>query len=158
MINHWVNRVIKSRHHSIQEVAVKHHTATDNQLYLNKGGTWVTNMRMWSLTKSLSLCNIFCWASTLTNRKANNQQKKIVFTISLFHYLNSIYDKKSIPESGDQFFATKFLKWILATCRTPISQLLSTMICNNLTRCWGANWNFTYINPYYSKYTLWFKK
>ena len=50
---------------------------------------------------------------------------------------------KSIPESrGDQFFAIKFLKWMLATCRTPMSQLLSTMICNSLTRCWGAYWNY----------------
>ena len=47
-----------------------------------------------------------------------------------------------IPGSwGDQFFAIKFLKWILATCLTAISQFPSTMICNNLTRCCGVYWN-----------------
>jgi hypothetical protein len=35
----------------------------------------------------------------------------------------------------------KFLKWILATWRTAMSQLLSTIICSNLTRCWGVYWN-----------------
>lgn len=32
---------------------------------------------------------------------------------------------------------------MLATCLTPMSQLLSTIICNSLTRCWGAYWNCT---------------
>lgn len=30
---------------------------------------------------------------------------------------------------------------MLATCRTAISQLPSTMICNNLTKCCGVYWN-----------------
>lgn len=117
----------------------EHWAARKKELYLNKGGTWVTNMRMWFLTTSLSLWRIFCWASTREKERSANK---------VIHYLNPIYSRDErayIPDSwGDQFFATKFLKWILATCRTPMSQLLSTMICNSLTRCWGAYWNCTY--------------
>uniref|UniRef100_A0A0A9GG70 Uncharacterized protein n=1 Tax=Arundo donax TaxID=35708 RepID=A0A0A9GG70_ARUDO len=31
---------------------------------------------------------------------------------------------------------------MLATCLTAISQLPSTMICNNLTKCCGVYWNW----------------
>lgn len=76
----------------------------------------------------------------------DNPEKRRVWSANIkIHYLTQTNNKKSIPSRGDQFLAIKFLKWILATCRTPMSTLLSTMICNSLTRCWGAYWNCMYI-------------
>lgn len=88
---------------------------------------------------------ITLWDLQLRIYIVNSEKRRVWSENFRIHYLTRTYDKKSIPSRGDQFLAIKFLKWILATCRTPMSTLLSTMICNNLTRCWGAYWNCMYI-------------
>jgi hypothetical protein len=101
-------------------------------IYLKIGGSCVIKPSIFSRTMDLSLSGILCPSSKEIEEMyiyINKVLKGNGASITGFH----------IPGStGDQFLETKFLKWILATCLTAISQFPSTMICNNLTKCCGV--------------------